>query len=436
MNMLFARGSFLFRNGTPLVLSIVMCALSASAQIPSYTPPSPTSSSLGEYGEIPVGHYTGVPDISIPLYTVRSGEIVLPITLSYHASGIRVSEEASWVGLGWSLNAGGVITRQVAGVDDVNETNGYVRASALPPYDPGSYLPLVSKWGTMLFYSEEDADVQSKLHDYHAGVEDAKPDRFYYNFMGQSGRLVFTKGSWHPVAANQNNMIFSYDESNESWEVTDGNGWKYFFSTPEITRSLAQVVDHFNQRPSGTWGDDITTAWYLDRILTPTGDEINFIYGRTGRFVESQISNDEQCIVMTDLRVNGHHGFALTSLTDFGHDITTSLIQTDEVFLEKIEFSNGYLQFSTTSRLDRVTQDYSLMHAPPALDNIVVYDYEGNEIKTIFLNYGYFREDKLGQPDQANFLRLRLDSIEEWFRKSDGTYEKKPPYSFQYNQIQ
>src|SRR5690606_10008984 len=86
--------------------------------------------------------------------------------------------------------------------------------------------------------------------------------------------------------------------------------------------------------------------------------------------------------------------------------------------------------------LDRVTQDYSLMHAPPALDNIVVYDYEGNEIKTIFLNYGYFREDKLGQPDQANFLRLRLDSIEEWFRKSDGTYEKKPPYSFQYNQIQ
>jgi len=61
-------------------------------------PPSPTAASLGKYGNIPVSNYTGIPNISIPLYTIKSGEIELPITLSYYSSGIKVSEEASWVG--------------------------------------------------------------------------------------------------------------------------------------------------------------------------------------------------------------------------------------------------------------------------------------------------------------------------------------------------
>src|SRR6185312_15112519 len=60
--------------------------------------------------ETPVSLYTGVPNISIPLYTINIKDAAVPITLDYHAGGIRVDQEATWVGLGWELNYGGQIS--------------------------------------------------------------------------------------------------------------------------------------------------------------------------------------------------------------------------------------------------------------------------------------------------------------------------------------
>src|SRR5262245_60995359 len=81
--------------------------------VPSVIPPSPVAASLGKYVEQPVGLYNGIPQVDIPIYTIQAANLSLPISLSYHASGIKVSEMASNIGLGWSLNAGGVITRSV-----------------------------------------------------------------------------------------------------------------------------------------------------------------------------------------------------------------------------------------------------------------------------------------------------------------------------------
>jgi hypothetical protein len=78
-------------------------------------PPSPNAASLGLYGAIPVGHYTGVPDISVPIYEIELDGKKFPVNISYHASGIKVSQEASVVGLGWTLNAGGCIVKEVRG---------------------------------------------------------------------------------------------------------------------------------------------------------------------------------------------------------------------------------------------------------------------------------------------------------------------------------
>lgn len=70
----------------------------------------------------------------LPLLNVPSPEGGYPLALSYHA-GIAMDEEASWVGLGWSLNPG-AINRSVKGVpDDWDKT----RVSDLL-YDAGQTL--------------------------------------------------------------------------------------------------------------------------------------------------------------------------------------------------------------------------------------------------------------------------------------------------------
>ena len=80
--------------------------------------PSPQAYAFAQYAEMPVSLFTGTPSISIPLFTIETGAYSFPISLSYHASGIKVSQEASWVGLGWNLNVGGSISRSVRGRDD------------------------------------------------------------------------------------------------------------------------------------------------------------------------------------------------------------------------------------------------------------------------------------------------------------------------------
>lgn len=85
-----------------------------------YTPNihSPEISNLGKYTDYPIDFSTGIPQIEIPLYEVISGNLKLPITLSYHASGIKVNQEESNIGLGWNLNAGGSIIRSIKDVPD------------------------------------------------------------------------------------------------------------------------------------------------------------------------------------------------------------------------------------------------------------------------------------------------------------------------------
>ncbi len=101
------------------VISLFCCnSITAQLNLKFQEPKTPEVYSLEKYGNIPVSEYTGVPNIAIPLYTIKNGDIEIPLRLSYHSNGIRVDEEASWVGLGWNINLG-VISQITKGWDDL-----------------------------------------------------------------------------------------------------------------------------------------------------------------------------------------------------------------------------------------------------------------------------------------------------------------------------
>ena len=63
--------------------------------IPRIVPPSPEAASLGKYGDLPVGMFTGHPNITIPLYQISTKHLSLPISLNYSSNGIKVNELSS-----------------------------------------------------------------------------------------------------------------------------------------------------------------------------------------------------------------------------------------------------------------------------------------------------------------------------------------------------
>jgi len=121
----------------------------------------------------PTGLSTGIPEIGIPLWG--------NIGLNYHASGIQVNELASSVGLGWSLEAGGVITRVVRGLPDDMQIKGYLNFT--------DELKTLFNSSTNE-YVETSAYLLNKIGDDY----DSSPDIYYYNFYGYKGKFVFTPG--------------------------------------------------------------------------------------------------------------------------------------------------------------------------------------------------------------------------------------------------
>lgn len=60
----------------------------------------------------------GQPSITIPLFELQGKGYNLPVSLVFYGGDVNCETEASTVGLGWSLMAGGCITTTIRGRDD------------------------------------------------------------------------------------------------------------------------------------------------------------------------------------------------------------------------------------------------------------------------------------------------------------------------------
>lgn len=224
-------------------------------------PPSPNAAALGAYGNTPVSLYTGQANVSVPIYTVTQDNFSLPITLSYSSTGLKVEEIASNVGLGWVLNAGGVITRTVFGRDDFG-ANGFQSTT----YDIPTDLPTD---GTFAVTSEQ----HQTLYEFAKQNQDSEPDVFYFNFAGHSGKFVIDKeGNPHTIPHQKLKITRT-----NGWTVIAEDGFEFQFSAVEYQQS--KQYNKVNNVESSGDLENFISSWYLTKIKFPNSNRsIDFEY--------------------------------------------------------------------------------------------------------------------------------------------------------------
>ncbi|KAA2238601.1 hypothetical protein F0L74_20470 [Chitinophaga agrisoli] len=379
-------------------------------------PPSPTAAALGQFGNIPVSYYNGSPNIAVPLYDIVTPNHSLKIALQYDASGTRVLQDASWVGLGWTLNAGGAITRVVRQQDDFIE-HGYYNSQALPASTAGNS------------YLYNPATVQSDrqyFDNVYDGQMDGEPDMFNYNFGEFSGRFVIGKKAGGSVifSDQKNNLEFIYSAG--KWIATDAEGYKYYFGTLERTQDYNRSSSFELTSFDGVTGLNMdinsspVTAWYLDSIVAPTAEKVSFTYVR-GKSL-SLVNQSEMLIKFGAIAVTGCSAQTPSGFSNDYHSYDASRQAIQDAYLQKITFQNGSVEFKISERtdVDYLDNDDGLVK-PSKLDSIIIKNKSGARIKAYSFYYTYFLS-----LDQST--RLKLDSVAEL-----GAGDiRKPPYAFNY----
>ena len=322
-------------------------------QLENFAPKSPEAAAFLKYGEYPVDLSTGVPNISIPLYTIDVGDYKLPISLDYHASGIKVNQQSSWVGLGWNLSYGAQIILDTRDAPD--------------EYNP-AYFDLPNS-NDVSNYIENNP--LGYFHSFFQNLKQFSWIRDVYNFSSPtaSGKFIIdgTSLSEHitvyPPDAFKVELLGGV--TTRRFRITDAYGNIYFFdNTKEFSQTLQQY-----QPPL------YTSAWFVDKIETKNHKLIEFFYEDGGDVVDVNYSEN---INHNKLLIPNYnciydavpHKETLSSITTNLNNLYTSTKK-----ISRIEFERGKVSFNTSSgRLDyyNLNDITSLTNGPKKLDNIEI----------------------------------------------------------------
>ena len=365
---------------------------------PKNFPPDPSVQLFNKYIDHPVSLNTGLIGVSIPLYNFKEYGIEMPIMLNYYTGGVRVDEVASEVGLGWTLRAGGSISRSVKANPD-DSSIGYM------------YSPYTVQQASIGIHTVEfNNDLQ------YLESRDYEPDSFSFNFLNFSGKFFYDKAENKFVQIPKTDLIinFNKDSNNKiiSWVLIDDLGNQYFFGkSSDLTRS--QVVksvqstqmtysdDGINGGSSNT--EDHIVTWHLMEIKNSKGSLIKFYYNQSEEFLD--VSKTAENFVYK----------GIVNFVDQGTEYTVDYAKRriTNVTLSKIESENQQVLFnqSTVERLD--------LPKTKSLQNLIVLNKLGNQIKKVTFNYDYFNsienttDINYAYPQDQYKYRLKLQSINE-----------------------
>ena len=386
-----------------IVSQLSLVFTQAFAQIPELThsnviPPSPIASELTKYITYPVDLCNGLVKTSIPLYEIVDGDIRIPITLNYHASGLKPNMRSShWLGDGWSLTTGPSLSRTINGVADEIK-----------------YLPELALRDSLSY---------EQLNAIYTQAVDVALDEFHYSLPGSSGRLYLRRdidGTVTPVTIPRDDIIvtFSGGKSLREFCVKDNFGMTYSFGGTD--RSYYDYV--YYEYGTGPSSSLASSAWKIREIRSATtGRTVSFKYTSNieeifcMRYVDaltildeyvgqstctiplvdvSNCQSNERKLYVYDRNKKGLVEADLGVVPypvgyRFPMPARQKIIQ-ENSYVQRIDFSGGHILFNMNADKDK------------GLESIEVYDLSGKQVKRVKFVQTYC---------ETNFS-LRLESLE------------------------
>ncbi len=375
-----------------LLVFFQLVHIKAQLDTKNIIPLSPNAAAIARYGEVPVSLYTGIPNISVPIYTISSRKLNLPLQLSYHAGGNKVESIASWVGYGWSLGTIPSISRSVNGIADE---------------DPGGFINLFSgKTAKQLFEEERVQNTpiwQNFLQLLTLNEVDSEADIFYYNIPGKSGKFFYSQQEQKFLTYPRTEIKVSF--INNGISIIDEDGTKYFFGEKESQSNSSYLQS-----------TPVTTTWNISYINDVNETEnISFEYEQENHLYSSNKGSARY-----------YHYSGINTSRLVGYTFPISQISSTTQRLKKITFSGGYVQFypELTPRQD--------FNGGYALKEIGVYNFANTLVKKYAFRYKYLQGSVSGPPQNHQDSKwLFLEAVDV---VSNTQSTDKLTYNFQYDE--
>lgn len=245
-----------------------------------------------------VNLFTGTPSVGVPIWNVTSEGLSHPISLVYQGGGVKVDAVAAKAGIGWQLNAGGMISRELRGLPDELSIDGSNPRKGWLHNTNHSLIGNLSFQSDNNFSdcSDEGADWNTldQLNLYDGTMMDTEPDIFHVNTAGLNFSFVHDNNGDIKTIPYADVLIEPVQISNQfiSFKITDSNGIMYNFTTAieagAKTASLAQQDPNLFSRDVELYQDsiDYNVIWQITSITSPAGGEIHFAYHDNNRYEE------------------------------------------------------------------------------------------------------------------------------------------------------
>ncbi|MDR0505312.1 MAG: RHS repeat protein [Dysgonamonadaceae bacterium] len=445
---------------------------------------SPEISSLVKEVTTPVSLSSGTVNVEIPLYTLNHGDITVPISMSYDASGVKVDAQPGWVGQNWSLKAGGMISRIVKGIPDetyveeetflmIDGDNHYTKYYPVGFLYNGNKLKntnwntttQIESWAknekceleadefifnfcghTGKFYANEDGNIvcTDKRYKINAII--------YLNIPMYDGRVAMNVNKPESFTYYKNNMMVDlngrYIGGFVRWRVskimgfciTAPDGIKYYFGMynkaeddaldiySDMFRETEITADFFSQ-----FFEENFSSWYLERIVSPLGNTVEFKYEIGAPTVS--YASIYSVSSMSGSAPSGLGWFfgGNVSASNFyaGQNLSGKLIR--PVFLTEIKTPNELIKFSrSNSNTLRYNYGFIQTHLESTADNydpnIFIPVYEGQLPIAYYVKIGVYIYKII------DYTLLKTAKLDEISVKSLNSNEIVKKYQLNYNE--